>query len=92
MRLGSTYVSVEVEIEEVLDRLNESKLLEYCTERLGSGKIPIDAAFETIVREAYELLCSGENSMAQLRLEQALFPKFKNVGACLEIYKARVHA
>lgn len=81
----SSYVSVDVLIDDVLDEIDDDDLLaEIASRRLkgkpskiGDGTTDIE-----IVREAYaELLC-GRAAEARSILERLVYPRFQNVTEC----------
>lgn len=84
--LGTAYVSVDVNVEEVLDDVRDADLLEYVQSRFKTGGTPADD-FMGLVREAYDALARGDTASASLSLEKALFPRFESVADCLAKYQ-----
>ena len=85
MGLGHVYVDCRVDIEDVLDGLSDEQLVQYLSDRNLKIDKP-ESSFERLTSEAYDYLCECNFDMAKLRLEQALFPRFKNLADCIATY------
>ncbi len=83
--LGYTHVDCRVDLDDVLSNLTNEQLMECLVGRKVNVTEPEDS-FKRLVSEAYDYLSDGNAPMAMLRIEQALFPRFKNLNECLVAY------
>jgi hypothetical protein len=77
------YTEVEVEVEDIMDDLSDTDLEEilkrrgHDTSRIGLG----------IIEDAYNALRRHDHSEAMTLLERFLWPRFRSVADCADLFK-----
>jgi hypothetical protein len=84
----SGYVSVDVDIDDVLDQLSDEELMEAALSRKGSNELQ---KFEEgvdlqVVQLAYDALMRGDTEYCALLLERAIHPKWATPDAAAKAY------
>lgn len=84
----SRYKSIHITVDasDVLDKMSDEELLDELKLRKATASLDLEDASQRLIESAHEAIIAGDYSLAQLRLEQFLFPKFKTFEECIAQY------
>jgi hypothetical protein len=87
------YVSIDVDVDDVLDELSDGDLLEALMARKGQKLAKDDPASElAVIQSAYDALLRGDSDYCALLLERVLRPKWASPDDATKAYVAAMGA